>query len=59
MVTVALPGLPRVIPLGSKDETIIRVKFSLVSTVSSLTMGISNKELVIPAGNLTMYGPES
>ena len=59
MVTVALPGLPRVTLSGSEDESIVRVKSSLPSNRLSSVIGTLNGALVTPAGNVTAYGPES
>ena len=58
MVTVALPGSPRVTPAGSEDVSIVRSKSSLPSNMLSLFIGTSNGTLVTPAGNVTVYGPE-
>jgi len=59
MVTVAVPGLPRVTPSGRVLRTIVISKSSLPSYVPSLVIGISNGTLCVPAGNVTVYGPES
>ena len=59
MVTVAWPGLPTLTPLGSEDDSIVIIKFSSLSNISSSVIGISNGTLVSPAGNMTVYGPES
>ena len=58
IVTTADPGIPTVPPVGSEDESIVSIKFSLPSNIISLFIGISNGTLVIPAGNVTVYGPE-
>jgi len=58
MVTVALPGLPRVISPGSEDGSIVRSKSSSSSNVLSSNIGTGNGTLVVPAGNVTGYGPE-
>ena len=59
IVTVALPGLPRVTPSGNEDGLIVRVKSLSCSNISSVYIGTSNGTLVPPAGNVTVYGPES
>ena len=59
MVTVANPGLPRVTPEGSELWSIVRVNSSLLSSMVSLLIGTSNVIVVTPAGNVTVYGPES
>ena len=55
---VALPGLPRVTPSGSKDGLILTVKSSLPSNMLSSVIGTSNGALVVPTGNVTVYGPD-
>ena len=59
IVTVALPGLPRVRSSGSEDGSIVTVKSSSPSNISSSFIVTSNGTLVSPAGNVTVYGPES
>ena len=59
MFTVALPGLPRVTPVGSEDSSMVTVKSSLPSTTLSSVIGISNETVVVSAGNVTVYDPES
>ena len=59
MFTVALPGLPRVTPVGSEDGSMVTVKSSLPSTTLSSVIGTSNGTVVVLAGNVTVYGPES
>ena len=55
MVTVAL----LVSPTSREDEVmIIRVKSSLPSTILSLFIVISNEAFIIPAGIVTLYGPD-
>ena len=54
MVTVAL----LVSPTSREDEVMIRVKSSLPSTILSLFIVISNEAFIIPAGIVTLYGPE-
>ena len=58
MVTVASPGSPTVTSVGSEDGLIVILKFSLLSYIPSLFIGILNETVVIPAGNVTGYGPE-
>ena len=43
---------------GSDTESMIRSKFSFLSNMLSLISGILNETLVIPAGNVMLYGPE-
>ena len=57
MMTVASLGAPTVTPLGS-DELIASIKFSSISNIISSVIGTSNEAIVIPAGNVTVYGPE-
>jgi len=45
--------------LGRENESIIRTKLSLYSNVTSLIIEILTVALVIPAGNVALYGPES
>ena len=59
MVTVAWSRSPQVTPSDSKDELIVRVKFSFPSNILSSFIGILNITVVCPAGNMTVYGPES
>ena len=59
IVTVALSGLPTVIPVGSEDGSIVSIKFSLFSMIVSSFIGIPNGIIVIPEGNVTLYGPET
>jgi len=59
IVTVALPGSPRVTPSGSEDGSIVRLKSSSPSYIISSVIGTSNGTLICPAGNVTVYGPES
>jgi len=58
MVTVALPGLPRVIPTGREDSSIVTVKSSSPSYMLLAVIGTSNGTVVCPAGNVTVYGPD-
>ena len=57
MITVASLGAPSVTPLGS-DELIASIKFSSISNIISSVIGTLNVTIVIPAGNVTAYGPE-
>jgi len=50
---------PRVILLGRELGEIVRVKFSFPSNILSSIIGTSNGTLISPAGNVTVYGPES
>ena len=44
--------------MGSEDGSIVSVKVSLASDIVSLIIGISNGTVVVPAGNVTLYGPD-
>lgn len=59
IVTVEWLGLPISILSGSENESITRVKFSLLSDILSLVIGTLNEAAVTPALNMTKYGPES
>ena len=59
MVMIVLFGLVMLILSGSEIELIIRMKFSLLSTVLSSIMETSKCALVFPAGITTLYGPEA
>ena len=56
---IVLSGLLAVILSGSEIELIIRIKFSLPSTVLSSITETSKCALVFPAGITTLYGPEA
>ena len=56
IVTVAWPQLT---PSGVEDELIVRVKFLSSSNTLSLYIGTTILALISPAGNITLYGPES
>ena len=58
MVTVASPGSPIVILLGSEDELIVSRKYSFHSNILSSFTGTLNVAVVTPAANVTVYGPE-
>ena len=58
MVTLALLGLPRLTPVGNVVRIIVRSKFSVLSNMLSLFIGTPNEVLVVPAGNVTVYGPD-
>ena len=58
MITVASSGVPTLTPVG-KDGSIVSMKSSSPSYTISSVIGTSNGTLVSPAGNVTMYGPES
>jgi len=45
--------------LGNEDGSIVTVKSSLPSTILSSVIETFNGTLVCPAGNVTVYGPES
>jgi len=45
--------------LGSEEVIIVRLNVSLLSTILSSLIGTLNGTLVAPAGNVTVYGPES
>ena len=55
MVTVTLLGSLT----GTGDELIVRIKLSLSSLASSSIIEITNELVIIPAINVTSYGPES
>ena len=55
--TVAVPGLPRVTPLGNDPGTIIILKSSSFSNMLSSTIEMLNGTIVTPAGIVTVYGP--
>ena len=59
MVTVALPGSPRITSSGSEDGSIVTVKSSSPSTIVSSFIGTLNGTLVVSAGIVIVYGPES
>ena len=59
IVTVALSGLPSVTPSGSENGSIVILKSSLPSNVLSSFIETSNGTLIVPAGNVIVYGPES
>ena len=54
MVTVAWLRSPI---LGSEDWSIDRIKFSFTSTTLSSLIVTVNEVRVLPAGNVTLYGP--
>ena len=56
-ITTAL-GLPRVTSLGSEVESIISMKVSCSSNISSSFIGILSEAVVIPGVNVTLYGPD-
>ena len=58
MVTVALSGLLILTPLGNEERLILICISSLVSNILSSIIVILNEAVVIPAGNVTVYGPE-
>ena len=43
---------------GTEDGSIVRIKSSVPSSVSSLFIGIPNLAVVFPTENVTVYGPE-
>lgn len=58
MVTVASAGVPPDTPVGSKNSSIVSIKSSSGSSVSSLLIEILNVTVVAPAGIVTVYAPE-
>ena len=48
-----------VTPPGSEDGLIVRLKFSLPSNILSSVIEMLNVACVCPAGNVTLYGPET
>ena len=59
MVTVDLPGLPWKTLPGDELFLIVRINLSSPSNILSSIIGTLNETLVTPAGNVTLYGPES
>ena len=59
MVTVASSGLPSLMLPGSDELSIVGIKFSSPSNITSSVIGTLNVAVVCPAGNVTVYGPES
>ena len=59
MVTADCLGLLMVTRSGTELDIMLRLNVSLLSNVSSLVILTSNGTLVFPAGNITLYGPES
>ena len=57
MVTVTLPGVPIVTSLGSDNILMASSNVSLASKVLSSNIKTLNVALVIPAINVTGYGP--
>ena len=58
MVTVAWWGVPSLTLPGNDDELIMSIKYTSISNVLSLIIGILNATIVTPAGNVAVYGPE-
>ena len=48
-----------IIPSGNDSALMVSVKFSLSSSTSSSYIKTLNDILVTPAGNVTLYGPDS
>jgi len=44
--------------LGSEDGSMVRLNVSLASNILSSLIGTVNKVLLLPAVNVTVYGPE-
>ena len=57
MVTVTLPGVPIITSLRSDDILMASSNVSLASKILSLVINTLNVAVVIPAGNVTEYGP--
>jgi len=57
MITVASPSSPIVTLLGSIEEFTMTLNVSASSKTSSLINTILNMTFVVPAGNMTKYGP--
>ena len=59
IVIVLLLGIPTVtLPLlGSVDGSTVRTNFSLLSNILSSIIITLNKAVILPAGNVTLYGP--
>jgi len=58
IVTVDWLGEPNIIPVGSEDGSMVRKNSSLSSSKLSVVMLTLNKTIVLPAGNVTLYGPK-
>ena len=58
IVTITSPESLTVTLAGSDDESIIRLKVSLLSDTSSFIIATSNETLVSPGVNVTLYGTE-
>ena len=59
IVTVARLLIPMLTSFGRDIELIMRVKFSLSSTVPSFIIKIGSETCVVLGGKVAMYGPES
>ena len=59
MIITVLFGTPVVMLLSNELLSIISSKVSLSSNILSLTIVMLNDTLITPAGNVTLYGPES
>ena len=59
MVTMVSLGVVTVTPVGSDDPLIVSAKFSFISNIWSSFIEMLSGALVSPAGNMTVYGPES
>ena len=59
MIIITVLGLSMTIPSGNESVLIVRLKFSLSSSKSSSYIKTLNDIVVIPAGNVTLYGPDS
>ena len=59
MVTADCLGLLMITRSGTELDIMLRLNVSLLSNVSSLVILTSNETLAFPAGNITLYGPES
>ena len=58
IVTEAWPRSPIITSLGRVDTSILRLKDSSISNISSSFIGTENETLVVSAGNVTLNGPE-
>ena len=59
MVTEAWPRSPIITSLGRVDTSMLRLKDSSISNITSSVIGTGNGTLIVSAGNVTLNGPES
>ena len=51
--------MPTLTLLGSEDGLMVRINSSSFSNMLSLIIGTSNEAVVVPADNMTSYGPDA